>query len=105
MRGWSCRHWAVWHATIRHTIWVSESAKCRVMLGGEIYYRAIGRPWGPAADSLTPAALTAVRVVWARGHWQAAWATREVGSGATQAFKFKSGSCGQLEPVPKSYRK
>ncbi len=23
---------------------------CRVMLGGEIYYRAIGRPWGPAAD-------------------------------------------------------
>ncbi len=26
---------------------------CRVILGGEIYYRPIGRPWGPAADSLT----------------------------------------------------
>ena len=27
---------------------ISKSANCRVMLGGEIYYRAIGRPWGPA---------------------------------------------------------
>ncbi len=47
------------------------------MLGGEIYYRAIGRPWGPAADSLTPAALTAVRLVWAQGQ-----------VGATRALKF-----------------
>ncbi len=38
---------------------------------------AIGRPWGPAADSLTPAALTAVRAVWAQGQ-----------VGATRALKF-----------------
>jgi hypothetical protein len=33
-----------------HTIWNKQTENCRVMLGGEIYYRAIGRPWGPAAD-------------------------------------------------------
>jgi hypothetical protein len=44
----------VWEFTI-HTpaIWDITTGKqlnCRVMLGGEIYYRAKGRPWGPAAD-------------------------------------------------------
>ncbi len=38
-----------------------HSANCRVMLGGEIYYRAIGRPWGPAAVFIvTVHPLTAV---------------------------------------------
>ena len=30
------------------------------MLGGEIYHRAIGRPWGPAADFIVTARLTQV---------------------------------------------
>ena len=46
------------------------------MLWGEIYFRAIGRPWGPAADFIV--------TVWL-GHWRA----REVR--ATRAFKFESG--------------
>jgi hypothetical protein len=34
-----------------HTIWdITTQLNCRVMLGGEIYYRAIGRPWGPAVN-------------------------------------------------------
>jgi hypothetical protein len=55
MWGWSCsryRHHFTHHYT--HSIWnIITQLKCRdsrVMLGGEIYYRAIGRPWGPAAD-------------------------------------------------------
>ena len=28
----------------------AQSVNCRVLLGDEIYYRAIGQPWGPAAD-------------------------------------------------------
>ncbi len=44
------------------------------MLGGEIYYRAIGRPWGPAAHFSRVHPLTGTAVA---GHWQAARAARE----------------------------
>ncbi len=43
------------------------------MLGGEIYYRAIGRPWGPAADLIVK--FHPLRHCCR--HWQAARAVRE----------------------------
>jgi hypothetical protein len=51
MRGWSLPT-PFGNSPYTHDMGHHHSASyCRVMLGGEIYYRAIGRPWaGPAAD-------------------------------------------------------
>ena len=58
------------------------------MLGGEIYYRAIGRPWGPAADLIVtvpspPAHCSRRPLAGGPGRPRAVEATR--------AFKFESG--------------
>jgi hypothetical protein len=59
--------------------------KCRVMLGGEIYYRAIGRPWGPAADFIVKFHLPAGLLGLTGGPG------RPRAVGASCAFKFESG--------------
>jgi hypothetical protein len=51
-----------------HDLEHHHSTKCRVMLGGEIYYRAIGRPWGSAADFI----VTVPAPAHCSRHWQAA---------------------------------
>ncbi len=64
-----------------------HSAKCRVMLGGTIYYRAIGRPWGPVTDFIvTVHSLTAVATGTRPGPPASGWSHR-----GTRAFKFESG--------------
>ncbi len=64
---------------------------CRVMLGGEIYCKAIGRPWVPASDFIvTVKFLTAV----AAGPALAGGPGRPRAVGATRAFKFESGLAG-----------
>ncbi len=87
--GWSCRHRLGIHYkhTISNIITQRTAGSCWPGGATQIYYRAIGRPWGPANYSLLTggparAALTgtAFRVVWARGQ-----------VGATQALRFESG--------------
>jgi hypothetical protein len=68
------------------------------MLGGEIYYRAIGRPWGPAADFII---TRAVKFHPLTGTTRSAGPSeggpgRPRAVGATRAFKFESGRAGRL---------
>jgi hypothetical protein len=60
------------------------------MLGGEIYCRAIGRPWGPAADFISPSSSTRRPA----GPALAGKPGRPRAVGATRAFKFESGRAG-----------
>jgi hypothetical protein len=67
---------------------MTKHLNCRVMLGGEIYYRAIGRPWGPAADFIVIVnSLTAVAATGRRPGPPASGRSHR----GTRAFKFESG--------------
>jgi hypothetical protein len=74
------------HKRLSITIFVFN---CRVMLGGELYCRAIGRPWGQAADFI-------VTVKFHPYYSRPGWAIdkRPGPVGASRAFKFESGWAG-----------
>ena len=84
-----------------HDLELHHTANCRVLLGGEIYYRAIGRPWGPAADFMSSSTRSGALQSAGRGHWpQAARAARERSEPLAHSSSSQAGRLGEYSGPP-----